>query len=234
MLPLLLVHDAGDVWIVYAVAFCYGISYGHAPRRAQRPAQGHAPRGRPRGGQRVARRHPGGVPAGRAARRRRHVRRRRWWAVAMADAATFLVAAVAVAGLRVHETAADEPRVHQSWRAEVVEGASYIRRTPLLLHPTVAIGMALLVIGFAESAVYAVVEAFGQPVSFIGPMLTVQGVGAVLVGSGRQPRREAVRRAARRGARAGRLVAGPGAGRGRRPGVGAAGRGRRSSVPACR
>ena len=31
MLPLLLVHDAGDVWIVYAVAFCYGISFVVVP-----------------------------------------------------------------------------------------------------------------------------------------------------------------------------------------------------------
>jgi hypothetical protein len=103
-------------------------------------------------------------------------------AVAMADAVTFLLAAFAVAGLNGHDTTAAEPRVQQSWRAEVTEGVAYIRRTPLVLHPTVAIGLALLVIGFAESAVYAVVEAFDRPVSFIGPMLSVQGVGAVLMG----------------------------------------------------
>ena len=31
MLPLLLVRDAGDVWIIYAVAFCYGISFVLVP-----------------------------------------------------------------------------------------------------------------------------------------------------------------------------------------------------------
>ena len=31
MLPLLRVHDAGDVWIVYAVAFCYGVSFVVVP-----------------------------------------------------------------------------------------------------------------------------------------------------------------------------------------------------------
>jgi MFS family permease len=31
VLSLLLVHDAGDVWIVYAVAFCYGISFVVVP-----------------------------------------------------------------------------------------------------------------------------------------------------------------------------------------------------------
>jgi MFS family permease len=182
MLPLLLVHDAGDVWIVYAVAFCYGISAVMLPAalngllKDMLPedvlVEANASLGVTREAFRLVGPLAGAVTFAVAG----------GGTVALADAATFLVAAVAVVGLHVHETAVDEPRVHQSWRAEVVEGASYIRRTPLLLHPTIAIGMALLVIGFAESAVYAVVEAFGQPVSFIGPMLTVQGVGAVLVG----------------------------------------------------
>src|SRR5512139_3558758 len=66
--------------------------------------------------------------------------------------------------------------------AEVAEGARHIRRTPLLLHPTVALAMCLLVLGFSESAVYAVVEAFDQPVEFVGPLVTVQGVGAIAAG----------------------------------------------------
>ena len=40
VLPLLLVRDAGDVWLIYAVAFVYGISLRRRPGRAQRPAQG--------------------------------------------------------------------------------------------------------------------------------------------------------------------------------------------------
>ena len=31
VLPLLLVHDAGDVWIIYAVAFVYGVSFVVVP-----------------------------------------------------------------------------------------------------------------------------------------------------------------------------------------------------------
>ena len=45
-----------------------------------------------------------------------------------------------------------------------------------------ALALALLVIGFAESAVYAVVEAFDRPVTFVGPLITVQGLGAVTMG----------------------------------------------------
>ena len=182
MLPLLLVHDAGDVWIVYTVACCYGVSYVVLPAalngllKDMLPedllVEANASLGITREALRLVGPLAGAVLFAFAG----------GGAVAMTNAVTFVVAAAAVAGLRVRESVADTPREQQSWRAEVVEGASYIRRTPLLLHPTVAIGLALLVIGFAESAVYAVVEAFGRPVSFIGPMLTVQGVGAVLVG----------------------------------------------------
>src|SRR6476661_6000765 len=182
LLPLLLVHDAGDIWILYAVACCYGVSYVVLPAalngllKDMLPedvlVEANASLGITREALRIVGPVAGAVLFAMAG----------GGAVAMANAVTFVVAAAAVAGIRVRESFADEPRVHQSWRAEVVEGASYIRRTPLLLHPTVAIGLALLVIGFAESAVYAVVEAFGRSVSFIGPMLTVQGVGAVLVG----------------------------------------------------
>ena len=86
MLPLLLVHDAGDIWIIYAVAFCYGVSFVVRARRAQRPAQGHASRGRPRGGERVARHHPGGAPDGRPAGRRGAFAMVGGGAVAMANA----------------------------------------------------------------------------------------------------------------------------------------------------
>ncbi len=61
--------------------------------------------------------------------------------VALVDAASFLVAAAAVAGLRVRETAGDDFE-RQHWLAEVGAGASFIRRTPVLLHTTLALGLA--------------------------------------------------------------------------------------------
>ena len=181
MLPLLLVRDAGDVWIVYAVAFCYGISFVVVPAALNGLLKDLLPEDvlveanaslsvtrealrlvGPLVGAATFSVAGGGV-------------------VAMVDAVSFLLAALAVAGLRVEEHR-DDSRAPQHWRVEVLEGASFIRRTPLLLHTTTALALALLVIGFAESAVYAVVEAFGHQVSFVGPLLTVQGVGAVAVG----------------------------------------------------
>ena len=182
MLPLLLVHDAGDVWIVYAVAFCYGISFIVVPAALngllkdmlaeEVLVEANASLGLTREGLRLVGPLVGAATFSLVG----------GGTVAMVDALTFLVAAAAIAGLRVRETAHDEAREPQRWWVEVAEGASYIGRTPLLLHPTVALGLALLVIGFAESAVYAVVEAFDQPVTFVGPLLTVQGAGAVLAG----------------------------------------------------
>ena len=191
MLPLLLVRDSDDVWIVYAVAFCYGISFVVVPAALNGLLKDLLPEAvlveanaslsvtrealrlvGPLLGAATFAVAGGGV-------------------VAMADALTFLVAAAAVAGLEVRESGPEPGHVPQHWRAEVVEGAVFIRRTPLLLHPTVALALALLVIGFSESAVYAVVEVFGHPVAFVGPLLTVQGVGAVGAGllAGRVVRR---------------------------------------------
>ena len=182
MLPLLMVHDAGDVWILYAVAFCYGVSFVVVPAALNGLfkdmladdvlVEANASLGLIRQGLRLVGPLVGAATFSLAGGS----------TVALADALTFLVAAAAIAGLRVRETAHAEPRAPQRWWAEVAEGASYIRRTPLLLHPTVALGMALLVIGFAESAAYATLDAFGQPVSFMGPLLTAQGAGAVAAG----------------------------------------------------
>jgi MFS family permease len=45
-----------------------------------------------------------------------------------------------------------------------------------------SLAICLLVLGFSESAIYAVLEAFDKPVEFVGPLLTVQGVGAIASG----------------------------------------------------
>ncbi len=194
-------------------------------RRAQRAAQGPAPRGRPGRGQRLA----VGAPARRSGWSDRWwaPRRSRWPAAASWRWPTRRPSCWRPwrwpgCGVEEHR---DEPREPQHWRVEVLEGASFIRRTPLLLHTTMALALALLVIGFAESAVYAVVEAFGHPVSFVGPLLTVQGVGAVSVGPGRQPGGPSVRGARRRRGRAAGHRGRPARDRARRADLAAAGHG---------
>jgi MFS family permease len=187
VLPLLAVHDRADVWIIYAVAFCYGISFVVVPAalngllkdllNEDLLVEANAALSVTREAFRLVGPLAGAsvfALAGGA------------W-VAAADAVTFLVAAVAIGALRVVEhhrddpAATDEPAT-QHWRTEVAAGVHHIRRTPTLLHATMSLAICLLVLGFSESAIYAVLEAFDKPVEFVGPILTVQGVGALVSG----------------------------------------------------
>ena len=68
------------------------------------------------------------------------------------------------------------------WRVEFMAGIGYLRSNRRLLHSTFSLGLCLLVVGFSESAVYAVIDAFGKPPAFVGPILTLQGTGAVVGG----------------------------------------------------
>lgn len=180
VLPLLLVDGAEDVWIIYAVAFLYGISFVVVPAalngllKEMLPEDALVEANASLSLTREALRLVGPV-AGAALFAVGSGR-----VVAMIDAASFLIAALVIASITIREERPD--RVSMHWLAEVAEGARHIRRTPLLLHPTVALALCLLVLGFSESAVYAVVDAFGKPVEFVGPILTVQGVGAITAG----------------------------------------------------
>jgi MFS family permease len=180
MLPLLFVRGEQHVWVIYAVAFLYGISFVVVPAALngllkemlpeEMLVEANASLSLTREALRLV-----GPVAGAA-----------MFAigsgklVAVIDAVSFLVAAAVIWTIKVREERPE--RVPMHWTAEVAEGARHIRRTPLLLHPTVAVALCLLVLGFSESAIYAVVEAFDQPVEFVGPVLTVQGVGAIAAG----------------------------------------------------
>lgn len=180
MLPLLLVRGEEDVWVIYAVAFLYGISFVVVPAalngllKEMLPedvlVEANASLSLTREALRLV-----GPIAGAAMFALGSGK-----LVAVLDAVSFLIAGLVIWAIRVEEQRPE--RVPMHWAAEVAEGARHIRRTPLLLHPSIALAMCLLVLGFSESAVYAVVEAFDQPVEFVGPLLTVQGVGAIAAG----------------------------------------------------
>ena len=108
MLPLLAVHDAGDVWVVYAVAACYGVSFVVVPAALNGLLKDLLPEAAlvdvnaslsiTREGLRL-----GGPLLGAAT-----FAIAGGGTVALVDAATFLLAALAVASLRVRETPLDE------------------------------------------------------------------------------------------------------------------------------
>jgi MFS family permease len=180
VLPLLLVRDAGDVWIIYSVAFCYGISFVVLPAGLNGLLKELMPEDllvdanssihTTKEGFRLI-----GPVAGAGL-----FATVGGGAVAVLDAVSFIIAAVVIGVIKLAE---DKPqRTTQHWRTEMSEGLRYLGSERILRHTLVAVGLTCVVIGFAESAVFAVTDYFGKPVEFVGVIVTVQGVGAILGG----------------------------------------------------
>jgi len=179
VLPLLLVHDAGQVWLIYTVMTAYGtgavaISAGQA---ALLPAlvpdrqlgQANSALSLIRNGLRLV---APLVGAGLFAAVGAHV-------VVLVDAATFLVAAVTLVLITVVE-----PRPQPStvgWRTAVAGGVVFIRRTPALRQLLLAYALGYAVIGLIETIAYAIVAALARPPAFLGVLVSAQGVGAIVV-----------------------------------------------------
>lgn len=101
--------------------------------------------------------------------------------LAVLDAVTFAAAAISLALLRVHEPA-PAPRVEHLW-AEVTAGTRHISRTPSLRGIVLASAVAFLVIGFIETAAFAVVDqGLHREPAFLGFLTVAQGLGAVPAG----------------------------------------------------
>ena len=102
-------------------------------------------------------------------------------AVAAVDAATFVAAAAALALMRVPEIRQRPPAV--PWWDEVTAGIRHVARTTLLRQLTVAGVLAVLVLGFSESVIFAVVDrGLHQPPAFLGVLAAMQGAGGLAGG----------------------------------------------------
>jgi MFS family permease len=181
VLPLLAVGKTGPVWVIYAVGLGYGISgmvmsaamngllkeivpdalLADANGASQTVREGLRLVG-PLVGAGLFTAFGGG-------------------AVAVLDAATFVVAAATLTRLKVRE-ARPEPPQHR-FRAEVTAGARHLLHTEALRRVTISAAVAFLVIGFTETFIFAVVdEGLHRPPSFLGVLGSMQGVGAILGG----------------------------------------------------
>lgn len=180
LIPLLLVHDRDDVWIIYTVAVFYGVSFVVIPAALNGllkelfdddilvDANGTLQTVReslrlfgPLLGAGLLTQFGGGT-------------------VAIIDAATFCVAAGFIALLQVREEKPAPPELHLG--GEIAVGVRHVWHDEMLRPTLVALGVVLLAFGFLESLTFAVVDAFGQPPRFVGVVLTLQGVGAVVGG----------------------------------------------------
>ncbi|MFE2538305.1 MFS transporter [Streptomyces sp. NPDC059371] len=102
--------------------------------------------------------------------------------VALLDAVTFVLAAVAFRLIRVRE-AVPEARVGRAWTAGTAEGAHYLRRHPVLRPLVVTSGTTMMLAGVSSTATYAMLDAgLHRSPAFAGVLTSVQGLGSVVSG----------------------------------------------------
>lgn len=180
VLLLLLVHDRQDLWVIYLVAFLYGLSMFLFQSARSALVHGMLPEdqlGRANGVLTTIRETMRlvGPLAGAAL-----FAVMGGGAVAVLDAVTFVVSAVALLAMRGPDPK-PRPSEHRWW-PEITAGFRHISHEATLLHLAITSVICLLVFGIAESIGFAVVDGLGRPVEFLGVLSTIQGVGAVIAG----------------------------------------------------
>lgn len=181
LLSLLVVHDRGDVWIIYVVTLLYGVSgyligsaqsalltqmlppelLGEANAWLQTVGEGSRLIAPLIGAGLFA-----AVGGG---------------AVAVLDAATFAVAATCLAMLRLRESR-PEPAEHHIL-TQLVAGLRHIGVRRGLRRIVGVTALAMLVAGLIETAIFAVMQyGLHRPPSFLGVLQVAQGIGAIAGG----------------------------------------------------
>jgi hypothetical protein len=103
-------------------------------------------------------------------------------AVAIMDAATFAAAIAALVTLRLTESV-PEPAGPGTFRREVAAGFRHLRRVPLLAQITGVTVCSFSIIGLNETVIFAVIgQGLHRPPSFFGIYSGVQGAGSVAAG----------------------------------------------------
>jgi MFS family permease len=177
VLPLVLVHGAGQVWIIWAVAAYYGAAFIALPAALNGLLKELLPDEML-------------VDANASLQTTKESFRLfgpligallfTWlggWAVALLDAGSFFAAAVVISTLTVSE---ERPAVEESqfW-TQLTAGVRHLAGERVLKHVLIGFAMCILVVGFTESAIYALLDAFDKPATFVSVIVSVQGVGAI-------------------------------------------------------
>jgi MFS family permease len=180
VLVLLFIHSRGDAWLIYAVALVYGaLGTVFFPARAallkiMLPeallADANGALTATREGLRIIAPLAGAglytVLGG--------------GAVAVLDSATFAASAFFLLRMRVPEEKPAPPEHH--FLREVTAGLRHVWETLPLRQVVVGVAVALLVVGFSETLIFAVMAALGKPPSFFGVFATIQGTGSIAGG----------------------------------------------------
>jgi MFS family permease len=187
VLLLLLVHDADQVWLVYLVMALYGLSYSilGAAQSALLTVMVPADllpdaNGALRTIQESLRLVGPLTGAALFVAVGAHV-------IAIIDAGTFVVPVVSLLLLRVREPV--QRRIgRRRWRGEISAGFRHVARTLQLRHAVIAGAVSTTVFGFVETTTYAIGgEGLHERPAFIGVLVAVQGVGALIGGPAAAP-----------------------------------------------
>jgi MFS family permease len=181
VLSLLFVHDRGDVWIIYAVTVFYGAAgtFAASARSAlltvmvpqELLAESNGVLQTLREGLRLVAPLVGAaiyasVGGG---------------AVAILDSASFVAVVIALLLIRIEEPRFEREEHH--FVTELLAGARHVFATLPLRQIVLATGACLLVVGFSETLIFAVLDqGLHRPASFFGVLSSLQGVGAIVGG----------------------------------------------------
>ncbi|TML17966.1 MAG: MFS transporter [Actinobacteria bacterium] len=181
ILSLLFVHDRGDVWIIYAVTVFYGAAgtFGASARSAlmtvmvprELLAESNGVLQTLREGLRLIAPLVGALIYASGG----------GGAVAILDSASFVAVVIALAVIRLEEPRFE--RVEHHFVTELLAGARHVFATLPLRQIVLTTGVCLLVVGFAETLIFAVLDqGLGRPASFFGVLSSLQGLGAIAGG----------------------------------------------------
>jgi MFS family permease len=181
VLSLLFVHDRGDVWIIYAVTLFYGASgtFAASARSALLTVMvPHDLLGESNGvlqtlreGLRLIAPLVGALIYASVG----------GGAVAVLDSATFVAVVIALAFIRLEEPRFE--REEHQFVTELLAGVRHVFATLPLRQIVLATGVCLLVVGFSETLIFAVLDqGLHRPASFFGVLSTLQGAGAIAGG----------------------------------------------------
>jgi MFS transporter len=101
--------------------------------------------------------------------------------VAIIDSVSFVFVVVALLLMRTPEPRFE--RAEHNFMTEALAGAKHIVHTIPLRQIVFSTGAALLVVGFSETIIFAVIDqGLHRPPSFLGVLSTLQGIGAIAGG----------------------------------------------------
>jgi MFS family permease len=181
VLSLLFVHDRGDVWIIYAVTIFYGAAgtFAASARSAlltvmvpqELLAESNGVLQTVREGLRLVAPLVGAIIYASVG----------GGAVAVLDSASFVAVVIALLRIRLEEPRFEREEHH--FVSQLLAGARHVFATLPLRQIVLATGACLLVIGFSETLIFAVLDqGLHRPASFFGVLSSLQGVGAIIGG----------------------------------------------------